>query len=339
MLRMKPMSFTGVALFALLFLTASASQNAKAGDLKKIAVMPKTLVNDVFQIRYVEAAEREAKKEGVATERFASRNYLAVEDQINVIESLISRGEFGALILDPIDAKSMGNILEKATKAGLVVILVDSTVEKGDYVTAITTDNKGAAGEGADFVAKLVSEKGNVALLEGEPGGSTAADRKNGFKETIAKYPNIHLVASLNGHWTLPGGVEATEALIAEHKDLDAIFTCSDMMGIGARQVLERAAQKAKEGGDSAQADRFKNVKIVGFDGVTEGFKAVKDGRFSGTVAQMPETMGTRAVEIAVQLMKGEKQPGDFPKYIDSGAMVITSDNVDQVAAKLGLKL
>jgi hypothetical protein len=74
-----------------------------------------------------------------------------------------------------------------------------------------------AAGEGADFVAKLVSEKGNVALLEGEPGGSTAADRKNGFKETIAKYPNIHLVASLNGHWTLPDGVEATEALIAEH--------------------------------------------------------------------------------------------------------------------------
>src|ERR1700740_651326 len=81
---------------------------SQAAEPKKIAIMPKTLVNDVFQIRYVEAAEREAKKEGVATERFASRNYLAVEDQINVIEALISRGEFGALILDPIDAKSMG---------------------------------------------------------------------------------------------------------------------------------------------------------------------------------------------------------------------------------------
>jgi len=312
---------------------------SKAVELKMIAVMPKTLVNDVFQIRYVEAAEREAKKEGAATERFASRNYLAVEDQINVIEALISRQEFGALILDPIDAKSMASILDKASKAGIFVILVDSLVEKGEYVTAITTDNKGAAAAGGDFVASLVGKKGNVALLEGEPGGSTAADRKNGFKEAIAKYPDIRLVASLNGHWTLPGGVESSEALIAGHKDLDAIFTCSDMMGIGARQVLDKAAQKAKEGGDNAQAERFKGVKIVGFDGVTEGFKAVKDGRFSATVAQMPETMGTRAVEIAVQLMKGEKKPEDFPKLIDSGATIITKENVDEVASKLGLKL
>jgi ribose transport system substrate-binding protein len=313
--------------------------SSKAAELKKIAIMPKTLVNDVFQIRYVEAAEREAKKEGVATERFASRNYLAVEDQIDVIEALISRGEFGALILDPIDAKSMANILDKASKAGIFVILVDSLVEKGEYVSAITTDNKGAAASGGDFVASLVGKKGNVAMLEGEPGGSTAADRKNGFREAIAKYPDIHLVASLNGHWTLPGGVESSEALIAEHRDLDAIFTCSDMMGIGARQVLEKAAQKAKETGDNAQAERFKAVKIVGFDGVTEGFKAVKDGRFSATVAQMPETMGMRSVEIAVQLMKGEKKPGDFPKFIDSGATIITKENVDEVASKLGLKL
>ena len=136
------------------------------------------------------------------------------------------------------------------------------------------------------------------------------------------------------------GGAGAlVEALIAERKDLDAIFTCSDMMGIGARQVLEKAAQKAKEAGDNAQAERFKEVKIVGFDGVTEGFKAVKDGRFSASVAQMPETMGMRSVEIAVQLMKGEKKPGDFPKFIDSGATIITKENVDEVASKLGLKL
>jgi Periplasmic binding protein domain len=62
------------------------------------------------------------------------------------------------------------------------------------------------------------------------------------------------------------------------------------------------------QAGDNAQAERFKAVKIVGFDGVAEAFKAVKDGSFSGTVAQNPETMGTGAVDIAVQLMKGEKK-------------------------------
>ena len=37
--------------------------------------------------------------------------------------------------------------------------------------------------------------------------------------------------------------------------------------------------------------------------------------------------------------MMGEKKPGDFPKFIDSGATIITKENVDEVASKLGLKL
>jgi ABC-type sugar transport system substrate-binding protein len=329
-----------VGLVAAVHLTAvTLPISASAEQLKKIAILPKTLVNDVFQIRIVKAAELEAKKYGITTESFASRSHAAVEDQINIIETLIARGEFGALIIAAVDSKGLGNVLNKAAKAGLYVILVDSGVEKGDYVTTVQTNNKAGAAAGAEFAASLIKEKGNVAMLEGEPGGQTAADRKSGFHEGIAKFPGIKLVASINGHWTEPGGLEATEALIAGHKDLDLIFAASDMMGIGARQVLERAAQKAKDAGDNAQAERFKAVKIVGFDGVTEGFKAVKDGSFSGDVAQDPETMGTRAIDIAVQLMKGEKKPGDFPKSIDSGFTIVTKDNVDQIANKLGLKL
>jgi ribose transport system substrate-binding protein len=311
--------------------------STSAEQIKKIAILPKTLVNDVFQIRIVKAAELEAKKDGVATETFASRNHSAIEDQINIIETLIARGEFGALIIAAVDSKGLGNVLDKAAKAGLYVVLVDSGVEKGAYVTTIGTNNKVAASAGAEFAASLIDGKGNIAMLEGEPGGQTAADRTSGFHEGIAKFPGIKLVASISGHWTEPGGLEATEAIIAGHKDLDLIFAASDMMGIGARQVLERAAQKAKEAGDNAQAERFNAVKIVGFDGVAEAFKAVKDGSFSGTVAQNPETMGTGAVDIAVQLMKGEKKPSDFPKFIDSGATVITKDNVDEVVKKLAL--
>jgi ABC-type sugar transport system substrate-binding protein len=337
---MKYLSQIIVGLVAAVQLTAfTLPISASAEQLKKIAILPKTLVNDVFQIRIVKAAELEAKKDGIATETFASRSHSAIEDQINIIETLIARGEFGALIIAAVDSKGLGNVLDKAAKAGLYVVLVDSGVEKGAYVTTIGTNNKVAASAGAEFAASLIDKKGNIAMLEGEPGGQTAADRTSGFHEGIAKFPGIKLVASISGHWTEPGGLEATEAIIAGHKDLDLIFAASDMMGIGARQVLERAAQKAKEAGDNAQAERFKAVKIVGFDGVAEAFKAVKDGSFSGTVAQNPETMGTGAMDIAVQLMKGEKKPSDFPKFIDSGATVITKDNVDEIVKKLGLTL
>ncbi len=59
---------------------------------KKIAIMPKTLINDVFQIKIAESAEAAAAKLGIETERFGSSSDVAVEDQINIIEAVISLG-------------------------------------------------------------------------------------------------------------------------------------------------------------------------------------------------------------------------------------------------------
>jgi ribose transport system substrate-binding protein len=57
----------------------------------------------------------------------------------------------------------------------------------------------------ADYAATLLSDRGKVAQLEGEPASETAQLRKKGFHEEIAKYKDITLVASVTGHWTTPG--------------------------------------------------------------------------------------------------------------------------------------
>ncbi len=334
--------FTRRSVGATLLVTAVATA-IKVGPVwaaagRKIAVMPKTLINDVFQVSIAEAAEKAAKALGIETERFASSSDVAIQDQINTIEALIARGEFGAIVLAATDSRGLTNVLRKTQEAGIFVVLVDSGVQGDNYVTVIQTDNIAAAKAGADYAAKLIGGKGKVAMLEGEPGGETAAQRTQGFHEGIARYPDIQLVTSIGGHWTLPGGVEATEAIIAGHKDLDLVFTASDMMGVGARQVLERATKKAESAGDQAQADRFSKVKIVGFDGVAEAVKEIWAGKFSGTVAQRPDIMGQKAVEIAAALMKGEKKPADIPKHIDSGMVLVTPENVDQYAQTLGVK-
>ena len=305
---------------------------------KKIAIMPKTLINDVFQIKIAEAAESAAAKLGIETERFGSSNDVAVEDQINIIEAVIARGEFGGIVLAATVAQGLGNVVAKAKEAGIFVVLVDSKTDGEDFVTVIQTDNLAAATVAADYSAKLIGEKGKVAMLEGEPGGETAAQRTKGFHDGIAKYPGITIVSSITGHWTLPGGVEATEALIAANKDIDLIFTASDMMGVGARQVLDRAAKQAEADGDTAQAKKFSDVKIVGFDGVAEAVTQIWDGKFSGTVAQRPDVMGSQAVEILAALMNGEKKPSDFPKVVDSGMLMVTPENVDAYAKEIGVQ-
>ena len=328
----------GIAMLGAGAALALGSASSAGAAVKKIAVLPKTLINDVFQIKIAEAGEQPAARLGIPIERFASSSDVAVQDQINIIEALIARGEFGGIVLAATVARGLGNVVREARQAGLYVVLVDSRTDGDDFVTVIQTDNVKAAGVGADYSARLIGEKGIVAMLEGEPGGETAAQRTQGFHEGIGKYPGIELVSSIGGHWTLPGGVEATEAIIAGHKDLDLIFAASDMMGVGARQVLDRAAKKAQASGDAAQARKFSDVRIVGFDGVAEAVRQIWAGKFSGTVAQRPDIMGSKAVEILAQLMRGEKTPADIPRRIDSGMMLVTPENVDAYAKEIGVE-
>ena len=185
----------------------------------------KTLINDVFQIKIAESAEAAAAKLGIETERFGSSSDVAVEDQINIIEAVISRGEFGGIVLAATVTQGLGNVLAQAKEAGIYVVLVDSKTDGDDFVTVIQTDNVAAATVAADYSAKLIGEKGKVAMLEGEPGGETAAQRTKGFHDGIKKYPGIEIVSSITGHWTLPSGVEATEALIAANKDIALLPT------------------------------------------------------------------------------------------------------------------
>jgi ribose transport system substrate-binding protein len=327
----------GLTLLGASAVLAFGSLPTLSADKKKIAIMPKTLVNDVFQVKIAESAEAAAAKLGYVTERFASSSDVAVEDQINIIEALIARNEFGGIVLAATVAQGLGNVVRRAKEAGIFVVLVDSKTDGEDFVTIIQTDNVAAASVGADYCAKLIGEKGKVVMLEGEPGGETAAQRTKGFHDGIKKFPGIEIVSSITGHWTLPGGVESTEAIIAANKDIDLLFAASDMMGVGARQVLDRAAKKAEADGDAAQAKKFTDVKIVGFDGVGEAVKQIWAGKFSGTVAQRPDVMGGKAVEILASLISGEKKPTDFPKVIDSGMMLVTPENVDAYAKEIGV--
>src|SRR5437868_5765733 len=91
----------------------------RAATEKKIAVLPKTLVNDVFQIKIAEAAEQAAAKLGISTERFASSSDVAVQDQINIVEAVIARGEFGGIVLAATVARGLGNVVRKAKQAGI----------------------------------------------------------------------------------------------------------------------------------------------------------------------------------------------------------------------------
>ena len=318
------MSIRALLMAGIIAVAGGLAGAAAAADKPVIAVLPKTVIGDVFMNNLANFAKAKGESLGATVEIYGASSHTAVEEQVSTMETLISR-KVSAIILAALDSKGLAPAINKATAAGIPVILADSGVPGADYVTVVQTDNIKATGLAADYAAALLSYKGKVAQLEGETASETAQLRTKGFHEEIAKYPGIELVASINGHWSTPGAVEGLEAILTAHPDLNLVFCSSDLMAVGAATVLERAKRP--------------DVIVIGFDGIAEGTDLVIAGKAAGDVAQNAKAMGEISVEIALQIIKGEKKASDFPKVIDSGMMLVHRWNVQKYRADfLGIK-
>jgi ABC-type sugar transport system substrate-binding protein len=289
---------------------------AFAQDAPVIAVLPKTVINDIFMNNVAEFAKAKGEELGVEIEIHSVSGHGAIEEQVSTMEALISR-EVDGIALAALDGKGLAPVVKRAAAAGIPVVLIDGGVEtdEANYVTLVGTDNVRAAGLAADYAASLLSYQGKVAQLEGEPGSEAAAHRRQGFHEGMEKYGDIEIVSSVTGHWTTPGAVEATEAILSANPDLDLIFASSDLMAVGAAEVLRRNDRQ--------------DIIVIGFDGIPEGTDLILADRAAGDVSQSSKGMGETSVEILAALARGEKTAADFPKKIDSGMELIHKWNVE----------
>jgi len=97
--------------------------------------------------------------------------------------------------------------------------------------------------------------------------------------------------------------------LLQAYPNVKAIFAENDEMALGAIEAL----------GDRAGKD----VMVIGFDGTTDGLKAVKDGRMHATIAQQPGELGARAVEEAAKLLRDE----DATAVVPVDVVTVTKEN------------
>jgi ribose transport system substrate-binding protein len=295
-----------------------------AADRFVIGYVTKTLINDPFQVLMANAAKEAGEARGAEVLLYGGSGQAAIEEEMTIVENLIAQDVDG-IVLNPLDARALIPAVRKINQAGIPLVLIDNSIADGEYITYIATDNVRGAALAAEYIAMLLNGEGKVAMIEGEPGGQAANDRRKGFHDFMATVPGIEIVSSLTGHWTTEGAISATEAILQAHPDVQAIFACADMMAVGVAQVLSRANRE--------------DVILVSFDGIEEGLDLVKQGKSAGDIAQFPTTIGSMSVDILLDVLSGEKDAADYPKYMDSGTALITKYTVDAFAEEvLGIK-
>jgi ABC-type sugar transport system substrate-binding protein len=276
---------------------AGFSDSAAAAD-QTFGVLLKNIKNP-FWSATDEGAKDAGKEIGVDVYVLASESDADVAPQLDICNTMLQR-KTDALIVAAVNPTGLLPCLAQATKKGIPVLDIDANLiqdvaeKAGVNVTnSIGSDNRHAGALGADYIAKRLA-KGKVLLLEGAPGALTATDRRDGFKEELAKVaPDLQIVASLTANWDRGKAADVTNDLLTRYPDLAVIFASNDQMALGAAEAARAAGKK--------------DLMIVGVDGNPDAIQAIKEGRLTASVAQLPYLFGYNGVKMAKDILAGKK--------------------------------
>lgn len=279
---------------------ATGGQEEADDGTYEITFIMKSLSNPFF-IDMEVGAKEEAERLGVKLNVLAGERETDTAGQMRIMEDQITRG-VDAIILVPNGSQELAPAIKQANDAGIPVLIVDTKMdptameEVGAVAeTFIGSDNYLGGSIAAETIAELLGGEGYVAVLEGIPGHETAYARDSGFKDTIANYPGIEIVASQTANWDRAEGLNVFTNMLQAHPEINALFGANDQMALGALQVIESSGRD--------------DIIVVGFDANKDAREAIEDGRMYGSIAQFPADMGVQGVKMAVEVLEGRSIP------------------------------
>jgi galactofuranose transport system substrate-binding protein len=224
--------------------------------------------------------------------------------QVADVEDLIAR-RVSLILLAPRTFDGLAPALQAAKAAKIPVILLDRAAAGkagDDYVTLLVSDEKEEGRRAAEWLAGQMKGTASIVELAGTPGASAADDRAAGFREGLAKFPNMKIIASQTGNFSRATGQGVMQNIAQSlGKKITAVFAHNDEMALGAIQALIAAG--LKPGAD---------VVMVSVDGERAGLEAIERGELGATVECNPR-FGPLAFDTIDKYRKGDALP---PKII-----------------------
>jgi inositol transport system substrate-binding protein len=233
--------------------------------------------------------------------------------QLAQIENFISQ-KVNAIMMIPVDTVSAVDMVDRANKAGIPIIVVNREYPGVDKATSYVGSNSLTSGTlEMTEMARLLNGKGNIAIMNGQMGQDAQIKRTEGNKQIISKNPDMKVVLEGTGSWDRAKGMTLMENWLNSGKKIDAVIANNDEMAIGAIMAAE-AAGKAK------------GILFAGIDGSPDALQFMKDGKLSVTVFQNADGQGKGGLETAIKAARGEK----VEKVIDIPYELITKENMDK---------
>lgn len=291
-------------------LAGCSSDSGSSNGSGKIAFI-QGVSGDEFYISMQCGIEAAAKSAGITVDTQGPAKFDPTL-QKPIVDSVVASRP-SAILIAPTDVAAMQAPLAAAAKAGIKVVLVDTTVQDPSIaVSAISSDNVGGGAEAFKAIESLNPSGGKILVISTDPGISTVDARVQGFKDAAAKNPRFNYLGVQYSHNDPAEAAKLVSAALSKDPDIVGVFATNTFAAEGTATGVR-------------QANKQDQVKIVGFDAGPAQVKQLREGTVQALIAQQPDTIGTDGIEQAVNALNDRP----VTKDISTGFHMITADNID----------
>ncbi len=218
--------------------------------------------------------------------------------QIAQMEDFITRG-VDAMVVSPVDSSGIGTGVRAANRAGIPVFTADIASFNGDVVAHIASDNIAGGRLAGEYLVELLDGRGKVAIIN-QPIVTSTLDRVQGFREVLQAYPEIEIVADVNGDGVRDRALRAASDVLQANPELDGVFAINDDSALGTLDAVEDFGRE--------------NIVIIGYDAIPPARDAIMKGRaLKADVVQYPFKIGQKTIETIADYFAGKPVPKVVP--------------------------
>ena len=339
----RTLAVTAVTTLALGLSACNRASSTGTGSGGQAAVGVTLITKDStnpFFVAMQKGAKADATKNNVKLTVASGKQEGDDQGQITAIENAVARGDKGILITPM--STGVNAAIEKARKAGLFVIALDTPPDPASTVDiTFATDNRAAGKLDGEWAAKTLAGKPAViALLDLFNDKVVSVDynrdqgflegmgiplndpKKNGDEAKTGKYSggSYTIVCNEAGQGAEDGGRSAMEKCLAKNPNINLVYTINEPTAVGANAALKAAG---------------KTALIVSVDGGCAGVASVKSGVIGATAQQYPLKMAQLGMEAVAKIARGGAKPSTSAglDFYNTGVALVTDKPATGVAS------
>ena len=236
---------------------------------------------------------------------------LNAQRQIEQIEGMLEKG-IDVLILTPVNADGLKEVLTKAHAQGVKIIVVDSDIADAELADCTIVSDNYRAGQLVGEYMLRTRKKADVVLMTHET-ATSGRQRVQGFLDTIRANKEIRVVGRISCEGQLEIALPGMEDYIEMGTPFNCVFCLNDPASLGAVAALDNHGL-------------LESVDVYGVDGSPDAKQLIYEGKIKASAAQFPSRIGDEAANAIYDLLEGR----EVEKYISVPVELVTKDNVEQ---------